>query len=49
MDTVDVAIIGAGPAGSTLAALLARRGVSVALFDRDAPARAAIPRASASV
>lgn len=36
MDTVDVAIIGAGPAGSTLAALLARRGVSVALFDRDA-------------
>ena len=32
----DVAIIGAGPAGSTLAALLARRGVSVALFDRDA-------------
>jgi flavin-dependent dehydrogenase len=35
MPTVDVAIIGAGPAGSTLAALLARRGVSVALFDRD--------------
>ncbi|HEX8255485.1 MAG TPA: NAD(P)/FAD-dependent oxidoreductase [Thermoanaerobaculia bacterium] len=32
---VDVAIIGAGPAGSTLAALLARRGVRVALLDRD--------------
>jgi len=31
----DVAIIGAGPAGSTLAALLARRGVSVALIDRE--------------
>ncbi|HUP45129.1 MAG TPA: NAD(P)/FAD-dependent oxidoreductase [Thermoanaerobaculia bacterium] len=33
---VDVAVIGAGPAGSTLAALLARRGASVALVDRDA-------------
>ena len=32
---VEVAIIGAGPAGSTLAALLAARGVDVALFDRD--------------
>ncbi|MEA2465351.1 MAG: hypothetical protein QOJ98_3098 [Acidobacteriota bacterium] len=32
---VDVAIIGAGPAGSTLAALLAQRGARVALFDRD--------------
>jgi menaquinone-9 beta-reductase len=32
----DVAIIGAGPAGSTLAALLASRGVTVALYDRDA-------------
>lgn len=32
---VDVAIIGAGPAGSTLATLLARRGLSVALADRD--------------
>jgi flavin-dependent dehydrogenase len=32
---LDVAIIGAGPAGSTLAALLARRGCSVALIDRD--------------
>ena len=31
----DVAIIGAGPAGSTLAALLASRGVRVALYDRD--------------
>ena len=33
---MEVAIIGAGPAGSTLAALLAARGVSVTLFDRDA-------------
>lgn len=32
---VDVAVVGAGPAGSTLAALLAQRGVSVALIDRD--------------
>lgn len=32
---IDVAIIGAGPAGSTLATLLARRGARVALFDRD--------------
>jgi len=32
----EVAIIGAGPAGSTLAALLASRGASVALVDRDA-------------
>lgn len=31
----DVAIIGAGPAGSTLAALLASRGVAVTLYDRD--------------
>jgi len=33
---VEVAVIGAGPAGSTLAALLARRGIAVALIDRDA-------------
>lgn len=32
---VDVAIIGAGPAGATLAALLAARGRAVALIDRD--------------
>jgi flavin-dependent dehydrogenase len=31
----DVVIIGAGPAGSTLAALLAQRGVPVALIERD--------------
>jgi flavin-dependent dehydrogenase len=31
----DVAVIGAGPAGSTLAALLAARGVKVALIDRE--------------
>lgn len=34
-EVFDVAIIGAGPAGSTLAALLAGRGVRVALIDRD--------------
>ncbi|MGH9418572.1 MAG: NAD(P)/FAD-dependent oxidoreductase, partial [Thermoanaerobaculia bacterium] len=34
--TFDIAIAGAGPGGSTLAALLARRGYSVALIDRDA-------------
>lgn len=32
---MEVAIIGAGPAGSTLAALLAARGVSVAVLDKD--------------
>ncbi|MGZ5445960.1 MAG: NAD(P)/FAD-dependent oxidoreductase [Thermoanaerobaculia bacterium] len=32
---MEVAIIGAGPAGSTLAALLAERGVQVTLFDKD--------------
>jgi flavin-dependent dehydrogenase len=31
----DVAIIGAGPAGSTLASLLARAGIRVAIVDRD--------------
>jgi flavin-dependent dehydrogenase len=35
LETVDVAIVGAGPAGATLAALLASRGASVALIDRD--------------
>lgn len=35
MEVVDVAVVGAGPAGSTLAALLAARGVSVAIIDRD--------------
>jgi flavin-dependent dehydrogenase len=30
-----VAVVGGGPAGSTLAALLAQRGISVALIDRD--------------
>lgn len=32
---VDVAVVGAGPAGATLAALLAGRGIAVALIDRD--------------
>lgn len=35
METVDVAIIGAGPAGATLATLLAGRGRHVALVDRE--------------
>lgn len=35
MEARDVAIIGAGPAGSTLAALLASRGVAVTLYDRE--------------
>ena len=35
MEETGVAIVGAGPAGSTLAALLARRGVDVTLIDRD--------------
>jgi flavin-dependent dehydrogenase len=33
--TTDVAIVGAGPAGSTLAALLVERGISTILIDRD--------------
>ena len=35
MEEVDVAVVGGGPAGSTLAALLAGRGFSVAIIDRD--------------
>jgi choline dehydrogenase-like flavoprotein len=31
----DVAVIGAGPAGSTLAALLAERGRDVLLLEKD--------------
>jgi len=33
-DTVEVAIVGAGPAGSTAATILARAGVDVAVFDK---------------
>lgn len=35
MQRVDVAIIGGGPGGSSTAAFLAERGLSVALFERD--------------
>jgi len=31
----EVAIIGGGPGGSTLAALLAKRGVDVCVFERE--------------
>ena len=31
----DVAIVGAGPVGTTLAALLAKRGLSVVVLERD--------------
>ena len=34
-DSYDVAIIGAGPVGATLAALLAKRGLSVVVLERD--------------
>ncbi len=34
MESVDIAIVGAGPAGAALALLLARQGVSVALLER---------------
>src|SRR5215813_1090962 len=35
MDSFDVAIVGAGPAGSSTAIFLARRGYSVALLDKE--------------
>jgi flavine halogenase len=35
IDTVDVAIIGGGPGGSTTATLLAREGLNVAVFERE--------------
>lgn len=34
-ETVDVAVVGGGPAGSTVSTLLAQRGVKVRLFERD--------------
>jgi len=33
---VDVAVIGGGPAGSTVSTLLAQLGLRVAVFERDA-------------
>ena len=47
--TVDVAVVGGGPAGATAAEALARDGVSVALIDRDGrikPCGGAIPTAA---
>ena len=44
METFDVGIVGYGPVGATLANLLGRHGMSVALFERD-PAPHALPRA----
>jgi len=35
LESTDVLIVGAGPAGSTVAALLARKGLSVTLIERD--------------
>ena len=35
LDDVDVAICGGGPAGSTAAALLAKKGYRVAVFERE--------------
>jgi lycopene beta-cyclase len=34
-EAVDVVVIGSGPAGSTIAALLGKRGLSVAMLDRN--------------
>ena len=36
MPQVDVAIVGGGPGGSSAGAFLARRGIGVALFEREA-------------
>ena len=35
-DSVDVAVVGGGPAGSTVSTLLAQKGLKVRLFERDA-------------
>jgi 2-octaprenyl-6-methoxyphenol hydroxylase len=41
---VDIAVVGAGPAGLTLAGLLARAGFSIALIDQAHPAEMAKPQ-----
>jgi len=35
MNSYDVAVVGAGPAGATTAGLLARQGLSVALLEKE--------------
>ncbi|MEJ0100869.1 MAG: NAD(P)/FAD-dependent oxidoreductase [Pseudomonadota bacterium] len=47
--TTDLAIIGAGPAGALLAILAARRGQSVALYERRGDPRSTTPEAGRSI
>ncbi|MEM8669625.1 MAG: FAD-dependent oxidoreductase [Planctomycetota bacterium] len=49
MDRFDVAVIGSGFAGSTLATILARRGMRVALIDRATHPRFAIGESSTPI
>ncbi|HTQ36998.1 MAG TPA: NAD(P)/FAD-dependent oxidoreductase [Steroidobacteraceae bacterium] len=45
----ELAIVGAGPAGTLLALLAARRGIQVALFERRADPRSSAPAAGRSI